>query len=193
MKSKEEIALKMLEQLIISGFGGQGVLLIGKLLGYSAALEGKKATYLPSYGPEMRGGTANCQVVISDHKIYSPVFGQPTSVIALNLPSLDKFEPTIKPGGLLVINSNMVNRKSLREDIRSCEVPANRIAEEMGNSRMANLVALGGYIAASCVVSPESIIDCLSKPFSGEKSRLIPANAEAFKAGLTRSEIERKP
>ena len=179
----------MLEQLVISGFGGQGILLAGQLLGYAAVLEGKKVTYLASYGPEMRGGTANCQVVISDRRITSPVFSQPTSVIALNLPALDKFEPTIKLGGVLVVNSNMVNRKSFRGDIQFCEVPANRIAEELGNSRMANVVALGGYIAASRVINPQSVIDCLPKLFSGEKSRLVPANAEAFKAGLSSIEI----
>lgn len=182
----------MLEQLVISGFGGQGILLIGQLLGYAATQEGKKATYLPSYGPEMRGGTANCQVVISDRRITSPVFSQPTSVIALNLPSLDKFEPTVKAGGLLLVNSNMVNRKSIRQDIRFCEVPANRLAEGLGNQRMANLVALGGYIAASRVINPQSVIDCLPKLFSGEKSRLVSANAEAFKVGLSSIEIMKR-
>ena len=175
----------MLEQLIISGFGGQGILFIGQLLGYAATLEGRAVTYLPSYGPEMRGGTANCTVTISDDRIMSPLAPSPSSIIAMNLPSLDKFEPTVKPGGLLVINSSMVNRKPRRSDIRAIEVPANQIAEELKNTRLASIAVLGCYVAASKTVASDSVISALPKMLKGEREKLIPANIEAFKAGLT--------
>lgn len=174
----------MREQLIIGGFGGQGILFIGQLLGYAATLEGKEVTYLPSYGPEMRGGTANCTVTIFDGRIMSPLAPNPSSVIVMNLPSLDRFEPTLKPGGLLVVNSSMVNRKPRRSDIRALEVPANQIAEELKNTRLASIVALGCYVNASKIVTPDSVISALPKMLKEEREKLIPANAEAFKAGL---------
>lgn len=172
------------EQLIIGGFGGQGILFIGQLLSYAATIEGREVAYLPSYGPEMRGGTANCMVTISDSRIMSPLIPNPSSAIIMNLPSLDRFEPALKPGGLLVVNSSMVNREPSRQDLRACPVPANRIAEELGNTRLANMVALGCYVQASGVVAPESVISALPKMLKEERKKLIPPNAEAFRAGL---------
>ncbi len=174
----------MVEQLIIGGFGGQGVLFIGQLLGHAATLEGKAVTYLPSYGPEMRGGTANCTVTISDDRIMSPLAPNPSSLIVLNLPSLDRFEVDLKPGGFLVLNSSMVNRKPNRNDIRTIEVPANEIAEELKDARLANVVALGCYVNTSEVVAPNSVISALSKMLKG-RAELTLANVKAFNAGLT--------
>lgn len=174
----------MPEQLIISGFGGQGILFIGQLLGHAATLEGRTVTYLPSYGPEMRGGTANCTVTISDTRIMSPVAANPSAVIVMNLPSLDKFESNLKTDGLLVINSSMIDRKSHRSDIRTIEIPATHIAEELKNTRLANVVALGCYVRASGVVAPESVVLALSKMLGDDRKELIPPNTEAFRAGL---------
>ena len=174
----------MPEQLIISGFGGQGILFIGQLLGHAATLEGRTVTYLPSYGPEMRGGTANCTVTISDTRIMSPVAANPSAVIVMNLPSLDKFESNLKTDGLLVINSSMIDRKSHRSDIRTIEIPATHIAEELKNTRLANVVALGCYVRASGVVAPESVVSALPKMLGDDRKELIPPNTEAFRAGL---------
>ncbi len=174
----------MPEQLIISGFGGQGILFIGQLLGHAATLEGKTVTYLPSYGPEMRGGTANCTVIISDTRIMSPVTANPSAVIVMNLPSLDRFEPNLKTDGLLVINSSMIDRKSHRSDIRTIEIPATHIAEELKNTRLANVVALGRYVRASGVVAPESVVLALPKMLGDDRRELISPNVEAFRAGL---------
>jgi len=174
----------MSEQLIISGFGGQGILFIGQLLGHAATLEGKTVTYLPSYGPEMRGGTANCTVIISDTRIMSPVTANPSAVIVMNLPSLDRFEPNLKTDGLLVINNSMIDRKSHRSDIRTIEIPATHIAEELKNTRLANVVALGCYVRASGVVTLESVVLALPKMLGDDRKELIPPNVEAFRAGL---------
>jgi len=174
----------MEEQLIIGGFGGQGILFIGQLLAYAAAIEDREVAYFPAYGPEMRGGTANCMVTISDRRIMSPLISNPSAAIIMNLPSLDRFEPAIKPGGLLVVNSSMVNRKCTRQDITICEVPANRIAEELGNTRLSSMVALGCYVAASGVVNPESVISGLPKMLKKERKELILPNAKALRAGL---------
>ena len=174
----------MLEQLVISGFGGQGILFIGQLLGYAATLEGRTVTYLPSYGPEMRGGTANCTVTISDGRIMSPLATNPSAVIVMNLPSLDKFEPGLRPDGLLVVNSSMVDRKPHRSDIRIIELPATHIAEELKNARLANVVALGCYVRASGVVVPESVVSVVPKMLRDDRKELILPNVEAFRAGL---------
>ena len=174
----------MLEQLVISGFGGQGILFIGQLLGYAATLEGRTVTYLPSYGPEMRGGTANCTVTISDGRIMSPLAANPSAVIVMNLPSLDRFEPGLRPDGLLVVNSSMVDRKPHRSDIRIIEVPATHIAEELKNVRLANVVALGCYVRASGVVVPESVVSAVPKMLRDDRKELILPNVEAFRAGL---------
>lgn len=174
----------MSEQLIISGFGGQGILFIGQLLGHAATLEGRTVTYLPSYGPEMRGGTANCIVTISDGRIMSPLAANPSAVIVMNLPSLDRFEPGLRPDGLLVVNSSMVDRKPHRSDIRIIEVPATHIAEELKNARLANVVALGCYVRASGVVVPESVVSAVPKMLGDDRKELILPNVKAFRAGL---------
>ena len=141
----------MQTEIIIAGFGGQGVLFCGQLLAYAGMDEGKEITWIPSYGPEMRGGTANCTVVISDEEIGSPFVHNPQAVIAMNRPSLDKYEDLVKPGGFLVINTSMTDRKANRKDITVIEIAANEKAEELGDQRMANMVLLGALL---CLCSP---------------------------------------
>jgi len=173
----------MLERIIISGFGGQGVMLIGRLLAYAGMIEGKKVAWMPSYGPEMRGGTANCTVIISSEEIASPVVPDPMSIIAMNKPSLDKFEPTVQKDGLILVNSSLVEQKVNRKDVSVVKVPANDIANELGNTRVANMIALGAYIKKSEVVKLETIFKALEKALTGPKQKLIDINKQALKQG----------
>lgn len=172
----------MQKDVVMAGFGGQGILLIGKMLAYAGMQEGKEVSWLPSYGPEMRGGTANCTVVISDRPVGSPVIQSPNAVVAMNLPSLDKFEPDVRPGGLLLINTSLINRQSTREDLTIIEVPANEIANELGNRRGANMVALGAYLGATDAVSVDGIIDVIRETFAA-KPGVIEINITALKRG----------
>jgi 2-oxoglutarate ferredoxin oxidoreductase subunit gamma len=174
----------MQSNVIIAGFGGQGVLLIGKMLAYAGLAEGKEVSWFPSYGPEMRGGTANCTVVISDRPIGSPVIQSPFAVIALNQPSLDKFEPAIKPKGLLVMNTSLIERHPKRDDVEVIRIAANQIAMGLGNGRAANMVALGAYVGFTKIVSVEQIEALILEQF-GKKPEVHRINLEAFKAGFT--------
>lgn len=171
------------EQIIMAGFGGQGVLSMGQLLTYAGMLEGKNVSWLPSYGPEMRGGTANCSVIISDKPVASPIVTNSTAVIAMNRPSLDKFEPTIVKDGLLLINSSLIDRKAKRDDIRAYGIPANEIANELGNSKIANMVMLGAYLEATGALKKESVVEALKKVFGAKKEHLIPVNKDALERG----------
>jgi len=173
----------MLEKVIIAGFGGQGVMLMGRLLAYAGMLEGKNVAWMPSYGPEMRGGTANCTVIISSEEIASPVVPDPMSIIAMNKPSLDKFEPTVQKDGLILVNSSLVEQKVNRKDVSVVKVPANDIANELGNTRVANMIALGAYIKKSEVVKLETIFKALEKALTGPKQKLVDINKEALKQG----------
>ena len=173
----------MLEKVIIAGFGGQGVMLMGRLLAYAGMLEGKNVAWMPSYGPEMRGGTANCTVIISSEEIASPVVPDPMSIIAMNKPSLDKFEPTVEKDGLILVNSSLVEQKVNRDDVAVVRVPANDIANKLGNLRVANMVVLGAYVKKSGVVKLETIFKVLEKTLTGPKQKLIDINKEALKIG----------
>ncbi|MGI6189487.1 MAG: 2-oxoacid:ferredoxin oxidoreductase subunit gamma [Clostridiales bacterium] len=173
----------MTHQIIIAGFGGQGIMSMGQLLAYAGMLEDKNVSWLPSYGPEMRGGTANCNVIISDDMVASPIITKATAVIAMNKPSLDKFENAVSRGGLLLINSSLIDRKASRDDIEVCYIPANEIAEKLGNSRVANMVMLGSYIAKSNAVSPGSVINSLTKVLGSSKAHFIPINQKALSMG----------
>lgn len=173
----------MLEQNIFAGFGGQGVLLMGQLLAYAGMLEDKEVSWLPSYGPEMRGGTANCSVVISDEPVASPVVTKASAVVAMNRPSLDKFEDAVLPGGMLFINSSIIDKKPERTDIKVYYVPCNEIAEELGNGRVANMVMLGAYIELTKCVDIESVLDALLHKLGEKKAHLIPLNREALNRG----------
>jgi len=170
--------------LIISGFGGQGVLAIGNLLTYAAIKEGRYVTYLPIYGVEMRGGTANCTVVISSREIGSPVVGRPHAAIVMNLPSLVKYEPRILPNGLLLINSSLIDVKEVsRRDIEILSIPVNEIAIDHGNPKLANMVALGAFNEKTKLVQMTSLYESLEKVLDDRYHRLIPSNIKAIQIG----------
>ena len=166
--------------MFFAGSGGQGVLLMGQMVTHAAMLEDKSSTFFPSYGPEMRGGTANCTVVVSDKTVSCPLIYEADSVVAMNLPSLIKFEPTVKPGGILLINSSTINQKPKRDDITVYEVPANDLAHDLGNARVANMVMLGAFTRASGVVSPESIEKVIRETLGAKKAELLDINIKAF-------------
>ncbi len=173
----------MYQGIRISGFGGQGVVSAGVLLAQAGLVEGKGVSWFPAYGPEMRGGTANCSVVISDGEVYTPVVSKPESVIVLNEPSLAKFENLVKPGGLMIINSSLVNSRPTRTDIKVVLVPCNEIAEKLGNTKIANLVALGAYANATGAVSVEGIAKAMTKVFKRAKPEMLELNKKALQAG----------
>lgn len=173
------------QALIIAGFGGQGVLTVGKLLAYAGMVAGKEVSWMPSYGPEMRGGTSNCHVMLSDNKIGSPVVAplEATSVIAMNKPSLDKFESWVAPGGHLFINSSIIDKKVSRTDIHIHYIDANTLAQEAGTMKAANMVLLGGFLAKTGIVSEQDILTVFTDVFGADKAKLIPLNERALAAG----------
>ena len=168
---------------IFAGFGGQGVLLIGKLVAYAGMDEGRNVSWLPSYGPEMRGGTANCSVVVSDDPIASPVLSMADCGIAMNTPSLDKFEANVLPGGKLFINSSIIDKKATRTDIDVYYVPCNDIADQLGNPKVLNMAMLGAYLEATKVVGVESVLQALLHSLGEKKAHLIPLNRQAIEMG----------
>jgi 2-oxoglutarate ferredoxin oxidoreductase subunit gamma len=172
----------MLIKTVIAGFGGQGVMSIGLNLAQAAMLEGKSVTYLPSYGAEVRGGTANCTVVISDDEIASPVASSPEFVIAMNQPSVMRFQNQIQSGGLFFINSSLVEFEIARGDISVVSVPANSIAENLGSPKSANMVMLGAFTRKGGLVSLPSAIEAL-KFILGTKQKLLAVNEKALRAG----------
>ena len=174
----------MKKEIIISGFGGQGGLAIGKNLAEAGMAEGLNVTWAPSYGPEMRGGTANCSVVLSDKAIGSPVFARSTELIALNEPSLVKFEAGVLPGGTVFVNSDVVTDKVSRPDLTAYYIPCSKIAEEVGNPKVANMVMLGAYVAATKILKPETIETMMQEMFTGPKAKFVPLNIEAFRRGM---------
>jgi 2-oxoglutarate ferredoxin oxidoreductase subunit gamma len=170
------------EDITMAGFGGQGLMFIGKLLAYGAMKEGRNVTWIPSYGPEMRGGTANCTIVISNEEIGSPVIPRPRALIIMNNPSLAAFEQRLQSNGLLLFNSSFVTRPIARKDIRAVSIEANEVAANLGNEKAANMVMLGAYIAYTKVVSEESIVEGLKELF-GKKRDLLETNVRAFEEG----------
>lgn len=171
------------QEIICAGFGGQGVMSMGQLLTYSGMLEEKHVSWLPSYGPEMRGGTANCSVIVSDKPIGSPIVTDATSAIVMNLPSLLKFEKDVVEGGLLLVNSSLIEAKSTREDIDVYYIPANEIAVEIGNAKAANMVMLGAFLELTKIVEVESVLHAFKKVFGPSKEHLISMNKEALEKG----------
>lgn len=180
----------MQTEILIAGFGGQGVLFAGQLLAYAAMDEGREVTWIPSYGPEMRGGTANCTVIIADEEIGSPLVRHPQALIAMNLPSLDKYEETVHAGGLIVINSSIIQRASVRDDVRSIMIPANEIAEELGDRRMTNMVLIGGLLAQLPVISPEAVGKALGAHLPARHLRLLPLNLQALRRGAEHAVLQ---
>jgi 2-oxoglutarate ferredoxin oxidoreductase subunit gamma len=174
----------MQKEIIIAGFGGQGVLFAGQVLAYAAMDLGKEVTWIPSYGPEMRGGTANCTVVIADEEIGSPLVQHPPFAIALNLPSFDKYETEMQTGGVLVVNQSMVDRGAKRTDIQTVMVPANDIAEEIGNKKLTNMVTVGALVAALPeLVTLEAVEEALRGHLPKRHQHLLPQNFQALRRG----------
>lgn len=173
----------MRHEVILAGFGGQGMMLAGQLLAYAGMLEGKYVSWYPSYGPEMRGGTANCTVVVSAEPIASPVVSHPTAVIAMNRPSIERFEAMLVSGGILVYNSSLIAHGPTRPDLRVVAVPANALADGLGDTRVANMVVLGALLATTGAVSADSVVASLKKTLPERRQNLIPLNERALALG----------
>ena len=173
----------MKTDLIIAGFGGQGVLFAGQLLAHAALDADLHTTWYPSYGPEMRGGTANCTVVIADEPIGSPVIARPDAAIVLNLPSLDRYEPLVRPGGLLIVNSSLIDREVQRTDVDVIAIPADDVAAELGNPRLTNMVLVGALLARRPVFTLDHVTATLEKVIPERHRHLLPANRAALERG----------
>lgn len=175
----------MLQEIILAGFGGQGVMSMGQLLAYAGMEEDKHVSWIPSYGPEMRGGTANCSVTISDRPVSSPIISEPDTLIVLNRPSLEKFEKDVKPGGLLMINSSLIDVEPSRSDLKVIKIPADQLAnEKLNNIRVGNMIILGAFIHLTNSVSIEATIGALEKVLPEYRHKLIPLNRQALELGI---------
>lgn len=172
----------MNSDVVMAGFGGQGLMAIGKILAKAAMHQGRNVTWMPSYGPEMRGGTANCVVVIDDEPVASPVVQHAQAAIVMNKQSIDKFEPTLVSGGLLVINTSLIDRHAERSDLRVVELAANSVAEEEGSGKSANMVMLGAYVGASGAVLAEEVEYAIAANF-GDKKAVAATAIAAFRRG----------
>jgi 2-oxoglutarate ferredoxin oxidoreductase subunit gamma len=179
-------------EVIISGFGGQGALFAGQILAYAGMDAGKHVTWIPSYGPEMRGGKARCTVVVSDEEIGSPIARRPSSAIVLNIPSMEAYEPAVQSGGVLVVNSSLVDSISDRDDISVLYVPATEIATGMGNVRVANMIVLGAWAGATQVLTPGQLAQALADHLPPNKRTLVEINQEALRQGaqLAKDQLE---
>lgn len=172
----------MQAEVVFAGFGGQGVMLAGKLLAETGMVLGREVVWLPSYGPEMRGGTANCTVIVGDEPIASPIVRNPRDAVVMNRPSLDKFCPLIRPGGVAVVNRSLITVDPGRDDITVVDVPANQIAIEAGTGRAANMVMLGAYVGATEIVPFEALVEQAKQEFA-KKAKLIPVNIKCLEEG----------
>ena len=173
----------MQSEVMFAGFGGQGIMLIGKILAHAAMEEGYEVAWIPSYGPEMRGGTAYCMVVIGDQPIGSPIIKNPSHLVAMNRPSLQKFVSTIKSGGVVMINSSLIPDDVQRNDVDVLKVPVVEIATDTGSSKAANIVALAAFVARTKLVPLETLKRCIEEEFQS-RPKLIPLNMKAMEAGV---------
>ena len=173
----------MTTQILIAGFGGQGILFSGKLLAYKALSEGKELSWLPSYGPEMRGGTASCSVTISDEPVGSPIIDHPDVLIVMNLPSLDKYESAVVPGGTIFVDSTLIQRKVQRTDVRAVYIPATRLAQQNGFSTLANMILLGKILSDRGEFTEEGIRAALGKVISARHADMLDVNRKALQIG----------
>ena len=174
----------MTYEILLAGFGGQGILFLGKLIATAGMVEGKEVSWIPSYGPEMRGGTANCSVVVSDRQIGTPVVAHPNVLVAMNRPSLEKFEAKMQPGGTLLVNRTLIEIPHTRQDIQAIYSEITGRASELGNPRLANVVALGALVARVPIVGKDAAIEALKKELSGKKAALLDLNLKALAAGM---------
>jgi len=173
----------MQTEIIFSGFGGQGALFAGQLLAFSAMDSGMGVTWIPSYGPEMRGGTANCTVIISDEEIGAPTVRNPRAAVVFNLPSLDKYEPLVTPGGTLIANQSLINRDFVRTDLKAVMIPANEIAESLGHKRMTNMVMLGALLEMLPILPLEKVERALEDHIPEKHRHLLTSNCHALRQG----------
>lgn len=173
----------MTEKMIVAGFGGQGVILAGKLIAHAGMIEGKYVSHIPSYGAEMRGGTANCSVIVSDDEVASPLVGHPTTIIIMNRPSLDKFEKMLVGGGKVFINKSLIDREAERTDVNAYYIPANDFAEKAGNGRASNMVMVGAFVAATGAVSLDDVKESLAEVVSKRNIKFNEINKKALDMG----------
>jgi 2-oxoglutarate ferredoxin oxidoreductase subunit gamma len=178
----------MISKIRCAGFGGQGIVLMGKLLAQAGMMEDKHTTFFPQYGAAMRGGTANCSVVVSDDAIASPMAQEPDVVLIMNGPSLDKFEPAVRPGGWIFYNTSLIDREVERDDVEIFKVAANDVADEVGSTRSANMVMLGAFAAKLGTVSVEALLDSLDVMLEGKGDKIMNLNREAMKRGAALAE-----
>ena len=171
-------------QMIFAGFGGQGVLLMGQLIAYAGMVMGKEVSWMPSYGPEMRGGSANCSVVVSDEPVGSPRVEEADLIVAMNKPSLAVFENSVVPGGLLLYNSSLIDVKPTRSDIRAVGIPANDIAAELGSAKVTNMVMLGAVARLTGAFTAEELVEAMRHKFGPAKEHMMPKNREAIERGM---------
>ena len=174
----------MTTQLLLAGFGGQGILFAGKFLAYKGLLEERQLSWLPSYGPEMRGGTANCSVILSDDPVGSPIVSNPDILVAMNLPSLDKYEDAVVPGGMIFVDSTLIERKVKRDDVKVFYIPTTQLAQQMNAPTLANMIMVGKLIRESGMVKSEGIEDALKKVVSAKRANLLEINLKAIQCGM---------
>ena len=173
----------MTYETIMAGFGGQGLLFSGKVLAHAALIEKKELSWLPSYGPEMRGGTCNCSVIVSDTPVGSPIIAHPNVLMVMNEPSLDKFEDTVAPGGIIFVDSSLIARKVKRTDVEVVYIPATEMAKNMEATSLANMIILGAIVAKTGIVKSETVTDALKHTISARKAALLDLNLKAVEAG----------
>ena len=173
----------MTNEVIMAGFGGQGLLFSGKVLAYAGLLENRELSWLPSYGPEMRGGTCNCSVIVSDEPVGSPIIAHPNVLMVMNEPSLDKFEETVAPGGTIFVDSSLIARKVKRTDVEVVYIPATQMAKDMEATSLANMIILGAIVEKLGCVKGETIVDALKHVISARKANLLDLNLKAVAAG----------
>ena len=174
----------MNKEILIAGFGGQGILFSGKFLAYEGLIDGKEVSWLPSYGPEMRGGTANCSIIISDSAVGSPIVSNPDILIAMNLPSLDKYENETKAGGQIFVDSSLIDRKVERTDVETYYIPATKMASDEGLTGLANMIIIGHMIAKSGIVPEENIEKAMQKVVPATKQNMFDLNMKAVQLGM---------
>ncbi len=173
----------MKTEILLAGFGGQGILFAGKFIAYKGLVEGKNLSWLPSYGPEMRGGTANCSVILSDDPVGSPIVSSPDVLVAMNLPSLDKYENDVVSGGMIFVDSSLIERKVTRDDVKVFYIPATRLAQEIGAPTLANMIITGKLIRETGAVSYDNLDDALHKVVSAKRQNLFDLNKSAIDCG----------
>ena len=173
----------MIYETIFAGFGGQGILFSGKVIAYAGMIENKNVSHLPSYGPEMRGGTANCSVIVSDDPVASPIITEPSNLVVMNGPSLDKFENAVLPGGKIFIDSTLITRDCTRDDVDVFKIPATQMANDMGIAKLANMIIVGKLVKETEMFTWDELVDAITKLVPASKAAMLESNIKALDAG----------